>query len=282
MANLEAIAEAVDKGDRETVVRLVQEALSEKVPAEQILKRGLVVGMDRIRHKFTTNEAFIPEVLIADRAMDAGWKILEPFIKGLKPVGTVAIGTVKQDLHDIGKNLVAKMLRGHGFQVIDVGVDCDVQKFVAAARQQGTQIVALSALLTTTMPNMKEVITALKAAGLRNVKVMIGGAPVTQAYADEIGADGYAADAGSAVDLAMSLLTAGEAVKAARPAKKPVAKKAPAKKKPAKKAAAKKKSARKKPAKKAAAKKKPAKKAAAKKKPARKAAAKKKPAKKRK
>ena len=270
MANLEAIAAAVDKGDRETVVRLVQEALSEKVPAEQILKRGLVVGMDRIRHKFTTNEAFIPEVLIADRAMDAGWKILEPFIKGLKPVGTVAIGTVKQDLHDIGKNLVAKMLRGHGFQVIDVGVDCDVQKFVAAARQQGTQIVALSALLTTTMPNMKEVITALKAAGLRNVKVMIGGAPVTQAYADEIGADGYAADAGSAVDLAMSLLTAGEAVKAARPAKKPVAKKAPAKKKPAKKAAAKKKLARKKPAKKAAAKKKPAKKAAAKKKPAKK------------
>ena len=264
MANLEAIAEAVDKGDRETVVRLVQEALNEKMPPEQILKQGLVVGMDRIRHKFTTNEAFIPEVLIADRAMEAGWKILEPLIKDLKPVGKVAIGTVKQDLHDIGKNLVAKMLRGHGFQVFDMGVDCDVQKFVDAARQQGVQIVALSALLTTTMPNMKGVITALKAAGLKSVKVMIGGAPVTQAYADEIGADGYAADAGSAVDLAMSLLAAGEAVKAAPPVKKPVAKKAAAKKVPAKKAAAKKKP------KKAAAKKKPAKKAAAKKKAAKK------------
>jgi 5-methyltetrahydrofolate--homocysteine methyltransferase len=264
MANLEAIAEAVDKGDRETVVRLVQEALNEKMPAERILKQGLVIGMDRIRHKFTTNEAFIPEVLIADRAMEAGWKILEPLIKDVKPVGKVAIGTVRQDLHDIGKNLVAKMLRGHGFQVFDIGVDCDVQKFVDAARQQGVQIIALSALLTTTMPNMKGVITALKAAGLKSVKVMIGGAPVTQAYADEIGADGYAADAGSAVDLAMSLLAAGEAVKAAPRAKKPVAKKAAAKKAPAKKAAAKK------PPKKAAAKKKPAKKAAAKKKGAKK------------
>ena len=270
MANLEAIAQAVDKGDRETVVRLVQEALTEKVPPEQILKQGLVIGMDRIRHKFTTNEAFIPEVLIADRAMEAGWKILEPLLKDLKPLGKVAIGTVKQDLHDIGKNLVAKMLRGHGFQVFDIGVDCDVQKFVDAAKQQGAQIVALSALLTTTMPNMKEVVAALKAAGLSSVKVMIGGAPVTQAYADEIGADGYAADAGSAVDLAMSLIAAG-AAKAAAPAKKaaakkPAAKKVVARKKPAKKAAPKKapKKAAKKPAKKVA-KKKPAKKAKARK-----------------
>jgi 5-methyltetrahydrofolate--homocysteine methyltransferase len=269
MANLEAIAQAVDRGDRETVVRLVQEALTEQVPPEQVLKQGLVVGMDRIRHKFTTNEAFIPEVLIADRAMEAGWKILEPLLKDLKPLGKVAIGTVKQDLHDIGKNLVAKMLRGHGFQVFDLGVDCDVQKFVDSAKIQGAQIVALSALLTTTMPNMKEVVAALKAAGLKSVKVMIGGAPVTQAYADEIGADGYAADAGSAVDLAMSLISAGEAVKAAAPAKKAAAKKPAAKK-----------AAAKKPAKKAVAKKKaPAKKAA--KKPAKKAA-KKKPAKKRK
>jgi 5-methyltetrahydrofolate--homocysteine methyltransferase len=274
MANLEAIAQAVDRGDRETVVRLVQEALTEQVPPEQVLKQGLVVGMDRIRHKFTTNEAFIPEVLIADRAMEAGWKILEPLLKDLKPLGKVAIGTVKQDLHDIGKNLVAKMLRGHGFQVFDLGVDCDVQKFVDSAKIQGAQIVALSALLTTTMPNMKGVVAALKAAGLKSVKVMIGGAPVTQAYADEIGADGYAADAGSAVDLAMSLISAGEAVKAAAPAKKAAAKK-PAKKavakKPAKKAVAKKKAPAKKAAKKAA--KKPAKKAA--KKLARKAAAKK-------
>jgi len=207
MANLEAIAQAVDKGDRDTVVRLVKEALAEKQAPEQILKQGLVVGMDRIRHKFTTQEAFIPEVLIADRAMDAGWKILEPLLKDLKPVGRVVIGTVKQDLHDIGKNLVAKMLKGHGFQVADLGVDVDPQKFVAAARDQGVQIVALSALLTTTMPNMKEVVAALKAAGVK-AKVMIGGAPVTQSFADEIGADGYAADAGSAVDLAMGLIGA--------------------------------------------------------------------------
>jgi 5-methyltetrahydrofolate--homocysteine methyltransferase len=259
MANLEAIAQAVERGDRETVVRMVQEALTEQTPPEQVLKQALVVGMDRIRHKFTTNEAFIPEVLIADRAMEAGWKILEPLLKDLKPVGKVAIGTVKQDLHDIGKNLVAKMLRGHGFKVFDVGVDCDVQKFVETARQQGVQIVALSALLTTTMPNMREVITALRSAGLTNVKVMIGGAPVTQAFADEIGADGYAADAGSAVDLAMSLIAAGEAVKAApaAPAPKKVAARKPPAKKPAKKA--------KKPVKKA---RKPAKKAPAKKKAA--------------
>ena len=208
MADFETIAQAVEKGDRDTVVRLVKEALNQKTSPEQILKKGLVVGMDRIRHKFTTQEAFIPEVLIADRAMDAGWKILEPFLKDLKPVGKVVVGTVKQDLHDIGKNLVAKMLRGHGFQVVDLGVDVDPQKFVTGAREQGVQIVALSALLTTTMPNMKEVVKGLKDAGLTKIKVMIGGAPVTQAFADEIGADGYAADAGSAVDLAMKLIGA--------------------------------------------------------------------------
>ena len=208
MTDFEKIAQAVEKGDRDTVVRLVKEALTQKTSPEQILKKGLVVGMDRIRHKFTTQEAFIPEVLIADRAMDAGWKILEPLLKDLKPIGKVVVGTVKQDLHDIGKNLVAKMLRGHGFQVVDLGVDVDSQKFVAGAKEQGVQIVALSALLTTTMPNMKEVIKGLKDAGLTKVKVMIGGAPVTQAFADEIGADGYAADAGSAVDLAMKLIGA--------------------------------------------------------------------------
>jgi 5-methyltetrahydrofolate--homocysteine methyltransferase len=208
MADFETIAQAVEKGDRDTVVRLVKEALNQKTSPEQILKKGLVVGMDRIRHKFTTQEAFIPEVLIADRAMDAGWKLLEPLLKDLKPVGKVVVGTVKQDLHDIGKNLVAKMLRGHGFQVVDLGVDVDSQKFVAGAKEQGVQIVALSALLTTTMPNMRDVIKGLKDAGLTKVKVMIGGAPVTQAFADEIGADGYAADAGSAVDLAMKLIGA--------------------------------------------------------------------------
>ena len=208
MADFETIAQAVEKGDRDTVVRLVKEALNQKTSPEQILKKGLVVGMDRIRHKFTTQEAFIPEVLIADRAMDAGWKILEPLLKDLKPVGKVVVGTVKQDLHDIGKNLVAKMLRGHGFQVFDLGVDVDPQKFVTGAKEQGVQIVALSALLTTTMPNMKEVVNNLKTSGIKGIKVMIGGAPVTQSYAVEIGADGYAADAGSAVDLAMKLIGA--------------------------------------------------------------------------
>ena len=208
MADLEAISQAVERGDREAVVRLVKEALAGQSPPEQILKQGLVVGMDRIRHKFTVQEAWIPEVLIADRAMDGGWKILEPLLKDLKPVGKVVIGTVKQDLHDIGKNLVAKMLRGHGFHVTDLGVDVDPQKFVAAAKEQGAHVVALSALLTTTMPNMKAVVAAMKAAGLK-AKVMIGGAPVTQSFADEIGADGYAADAGSAVDKAMSLVGAG-------------------------------------------------------------------------
>jgi len=209
MANLEALAAAVDKGDRETVVRLVKEALAEKVAPEKIMKQGLVVGMDRIRHKFTTNEAFIPEVLIADRAMDAGWKLLEPFLKDLKPLGKVVIGTVKQDLHDIGKNLVGKMLRGHGFQIFDLGVDVDPAKFVGVAKQEGADLIALSALLTTTMPNMKAVVAARKEAGIA-AKVMIGGAPVTQAFADEIGADGYAADAGSAVDLAMRLVGAAQ------------------------------------------------------------------------
>jgi 5-methyltetrahydrofolate--homocysteine methyltransferase len=208
MADLELIAAAVERGDRETVIRLVKESLAAKVPPETILKQGLVVGMDRIRIKFTTNEAFIPEVLIADRAMDGGWKLLEPLLKDMKPLGKVVIGTVKSDLHDIGKSLVAKMLRGHGFQVFDLGADVDPVKFINIAKQEQVQLVALSALLTTTMPNMKVVIKAKNEAGLGAVKVMIGGAPVTQAFADEIGADGYAADAGSAVDLAMRLIGA--------------------------------------------------------------------------
>ena len=150
--------------------------------------------------QFTRSEIFIPEVLIAARAMSAAMQLLEPSLvkAGVKPRGKVVIGTVKSDLHDIGKNLVAMMLKGGGFQVIDLGVDASAEKFVAAAREQGAQVVALSALLTTTMVNMKGIIAALKAAGLP-VKVMIGGAPVTEAFAREIGADGYAPDAGGAV-----------------------------------------------------------------------------------
>jgi len=209
MASLAAMAQAVEKGDRETAVRLVKEALSEKVSPEKILNEGLIAAMDAVGRKFTKNEIFIPEMLIAARAMNGAMEVLEPILvkTGVKPRGKVVIGTIKQDLHDIGKNLVAMMLKGGGFQVVDLGVDVSPQKFVEAAKQGGIQIVALSALLTTTMPNMKEVIGALKAAKLK-VKTMIGGAPVTQAFADEIGADGYAADAGGAVDLATKLVGA--------------------------------------------------------------------------
>jgi 5-methyltetrahydrofolate--homocysteine methyltransferase len=203
------MAQAVEKGDRETTVRLVKEALNEKIPPKKILNEGLIAAMDAIGRKFTKNEIFIPEMLIAARAMNSAMEILEPILvkTGVKPRGKVVIGTIKQDLHDIGKNLVAMMLKGGGFQVMDLGVDVPPQKFVEAVKQGGAQVVALSALLTTTMPNMKEVIGALKAAKLK-VKTMIGGAPVTQAFADEIGADGYAADAGSAVDLATKLVGA--------------------------------------------------------------------------
>ncbi|HUX02417.1 MAG: corrinoid protein [Phycisphaerae bacterium] len=209
MADLAAMAEALEKGDRNTVAKLVREALDAHTPPEKILNEGLIVGMESIGRKFKANEVYVPEVLIAARAMAAGMEILEPILvkSGIKPRGKIVLGTVKQDLHDIGKNLVGMMLKGGGYQVIDVGVDVAPEKFVEATKNQGADIVALSALLTTTMPNMKAVVQALKAAGLK-AKTMIGGAPVTQAFADEIGADGYAPDAASAVDLAKSLLSA--------------------------------------------------------------------------
>jgi len=210
MADLEGMAQALEKGDRDTVVKLVREALDEGTSAEEILNKGLIVGMDSIGRKFKANEVYVPEVLIAARAMAGGMEIIEPILAetDVKPRGKVVIGTVKQDLHDIGKNLVGMMLKGGGFQVVDAGVDVDPEKFVSAAKEAGADIIALSALLTTTMPNMKSVIDALKAAGV-NVKVMIGGAPITQGFADEIGADGYAADAASAVDLARGMVGAG-------------------------------------------------------------------------
>ncbi len=210
MADLEGMAQALEKGDRDTVVKLVREALDEGTSAEEILNKGLIVGMDSIGRKFKANEVYVPEVLIAARAMAGGMEIIEPILAetDVKPRGKVVIGTVKQDLHDIGKNLVGMMLKGGGFQVVDAGVDVDPEKFVSAAKEAGADIIALSALLTTTMPNMKSVIDALKAAGV-NVKVMIGGAPITQGFADEIGADGYAADATSAVDLARDMVGAG-------------------------------------------------------------------------
>ena len=209
MADLQAISENLQKGKAADVEKLVQAAVDEGVGVEEILETGLIAGMSVIGEKFKKNEVYVPEVLIAARAMNQGMKIIEPLLAeaGIEPVGRVAIGTVKGDLHDIGKNLVAMMLKGGGFDVIDLGIDVDAPKFVEAAKEKGAKVVALSALLTTTMPQMSTVINALKDAGLTGVKVMIGGAPVTQSYADEISADGYAPDAASAVDTAKALLS---------------------------------------------------------------------------
>jgi len=210
MADLQALADAVISGKRDEVAKLTQGAVDEGVSAEQIINEGLIAGMSVVGTKFKNNEFYVPEVLIAARAMHAGMDIIKPLLaeSGVQPRGTVAIGTVKGDLHDIGKNLVAMMLEGGGYEVVDLEVDVPAEKFVEAVKGKGAQVIALSALLTTTMPAMKDTIDALTEAGVRgDVKVMIGGAPVTQNYADEIGADGYAPDAASAVDLANRLIS---------------------------------------------------------------------------
>jgi len=208
MADLNGVSEALQRGDRDTVTRLVQEAVDEGVAPKTILDEGLIAGMGIIGGKFKRNEVYVPEVLIAARAMHGGLGVLEPVLAdaGIEPVGKVILGTVKGDLHDIGKNLVAMMLKGGGFYVEDLGTDCPAEKFVEAAKATGKCVVAMSALLTTTMPQMPVIVKAIKDAGLKNVKTLIGGAPVTQGYADEIGADGYAADAASAADVARELM----------------------------------------------------------------------------
>jgi len=208
MADLEGIKESLIKGDANKVKELVGTAVKENALVGDILNQGLIAGMNVVGTKFKNNEFYVPEVLIAAQAMHAGMEILEPLLEksGIKPIGKIAVGTAKGDLHDIGKNLVIMMLKGGGFQVEDLGIDVAEEKFVETAKA-GTQLIGISALLTTTMPSMKTVVEALKAAGLKDrVKVMIGGAPITQAYADEIGADGYSPDAASAVDKAKELL----------------------------------------------------------------------------
>ncbi|MBN2271899.1 MAG: corrinoid protein [Sedimentisphaerales bacterium] len=207
MADLQALAEAVIKGDQKTAVEITRAALSEGTAAKSVLDEGLIAGMDVIGARFKKNEVYIPEVLIAARAMKMAMEILEPELvkAGVKPVGKFLIGTVQGDLHDIGKNLVAMMLKGAGFEVIDLGVDISPDKFVEQAKASKAQLIGMSALLTTTMPAMEKTITALKQAGI-SAKVMIGGAPVTKSYADRVGAHGYAADAASAVDAAKSLV----------------------------------------------------------------------------
>ena len=210
MADLKTMAEALIRGDRNTVVSLTKKALEEGVSPKNILNDGMIAGMNVIGERFKNNEIYVPEVLIAARAMKGGMELLEPELvaAGVKPVATVVLGTVKGDLHDIGKNLVGMMLTGGGLKVIDAGTDVSPDKFVEVCRSQGAEVCALSALLTTTMPQMNETIKALKAKGVK-VKVVIGGAPVTQSYADELGADGYAADAATAVDVVKGLVGAG-------------------------------------------------------------------------
>ena len=209
MVDLKEIADSLIKGKAPEVKELVKKALDEGVGVEKILNEALVAGMDVVGKKFQANEFYVPEMLIAARAMKAGMEIIRPILvqEDIKSQGTVVLGTAKGDLHDIGKNLVGMMLEGAGFEVIDMGVDVAPEKFVQTAKEKEAHLIGLSALLTTTMVGMKDVIKALKEANLDDkVKVMIGGAPLTREYADEIGANGYAPDAASAVDKAKELL----------------------------------------------------------------------------
>lgn len=207
MTNFEALKTAVIKGSRNDVKAIVQEAIDNQEDVNAILDKGMIPAMREIGDRFSRNEAYVPELLVAARAMQAGLSLLEPLIaaSGRKSLGKVAVGTVKGDLHDIGKNLVAIMLKGAGYDVIDLGVNCDVAKFEEALAQ-GAKILACSSLLTTTMTYMKDVVEHFKG---KEVKIIIGGAPVTQAYADEIGAAGYSEDANGAVKLVDKILKAG-------------------------------------------------------------------------
>lgn len=207
---LKEIKDALMKGDRETVSRLAKLALGEGMEVKKILEEGLIAGMEVIGNKFKASEIFIPEVLISAKAMHAGIAVLEPHFSksGIRPLGTVVIGTVKGDLHDIGKNIVSMMLKGACFAIHDIGIDASPQKFVDSVKKNSANIVAMSSLLTTSMGSMGDTIKALQDSGLRDkVKIMVGGAPVTQGFADSIGADGYARDAAMAVDKAKELMT---------------------------------------------------------------------------
>ena len=207
MARFEEISTLLQRGKAKDLAALVTEELAAGVSPKDILTEGLIAGMGIVGTKFKNNEIFVPEVLIAARAMNAALAVLRPALadSGVEPVGTACICTVKGDLHDIGKNLVKMMIEGTGIRVIDLGVDCSAEKIVETVKSENVDIVCLSALLTTTMMYQKDIIDSLKAAGLRDrVKVMVGGAPVTQAFADEIGADAYTPDAASAAEKARS------------------------------------------------------------------------------
>lgn len=207
MSTLSELSIAVEGGKRNDAKAITQALLEQGLKPLEIVEQGLVPGMSSIGEKFKNNEVFVPEMLIAARAMKECMGILEPLLAlaGIKPKYTAVIGTVQGDLHDIGKNLVAMMLKGANFGIVDLGTNVAPEKFVAAARESGAQLICLSALLTTTMPAMKSTVEAVRSAGLTAIKIMVGGAPVTQDYANEIGADGYSPDAASAVDLALQL-----------------------------------------------------------------------------
>ena len=209
MSVLVEISEALQKGKKKLVVQYVQQALDEGIAPAEILKEGLLPGMDVVGAKFRANEIFVPEVLVAARAMNAGAQLLKPLLAedGAVSGGKMVLGTVKGDLHDIGKNLVKMMCEGKGIEVIDLGVDVTPEQFVQAAIDNDAAVIGCSALLTTTMPVMAEVVKAVEAAGIRDkVKIMIGGAPVTQEYCDSIGADFYTEDAASAAVCAAEIV----------------------------------------------------------------------------
>ncbi|MFM8323072.1 MAG: corrinoid protein [Chloroflexota bacterium] len=206
---LTELYDAVMNGDAGSTPELVQKALDQGIEPGAVLNQGMIAAMGKVGELFEEGEYFVPEMLISARAMQAGLSVLKPHLAGssVQSAGRVVIGTVKGDLHDIGKNLVAMLMEGAGFEVVDLGADVPPEKFVAAIKTGSVDIIGLSALLTTTMPMMKQTIDALVAAGVREqIKIMIGGAPVTQGYADQIGADGYAPDASRAVAVAKSLL----------------------------------------------------------------------------
>lgn len=218
MSILNEISENLQKGKAKAVKALVQQAIDEGYPAKQILDDGLLIGMSIVGEKFKNNDIFVPEVLVAARAMNLGAELLKPLLKeaGIEASGRVCIGTVKGDLHDIGKNLVKMMMEGKGLEVFDLGTDVPPEKFIEFAKEQECQIICCSALLTTTMTMMEDVVDMANKAGIRkNIKIMVGGAPVTEAFCHTIGADKYSSDAASAADAAVEICKNLRAEKAA-------------------------------------------------------------------
>jgi 5-methyltetrahydrofolate--homocysteine methyltransferase len=209
MADLKKLYEAVLNGDNKTSAAITKEAIAENIDPMELITKHMIPAMDEVGRRFECSDYFVPELLLSARAMKSALELLRPLLaaSGAQPVGRVVIGTVKGDLHDIGKNLVASMLEGSGFEVHDLGTDVAPEKFIQAAQEHKAQVICLSALLTVTMPAMKTTITALESAGLRGkIKVLVGGAPVTQRYAEQIGADGFGENANSAVALARKMV----------------------------------------------------------------------------